>query len=72
MIHLKQFFSCKKVCLCLSRGTNRRTGPIFPPIKRRYIVSPKRHKQTVWSTALGLHLDSIKEEDCNEPGIRDR
>ena len=60
------------MCCRIPRRRRRRTAPIFPPVKRRYIISPKRPKQTIWSTALGLHLDSIEEENYSESEIRDR
>ena len=45
----------------LKRGNSRTY-----PLKERLAVQPRPTSNTVWSTALGLHLDSINEEEEQE------
>ena len=41
------------------------------PIRKKSSVYPRHSTHTVWSTALGLHMDSIAEEEQEKLDISD-
>ena len=41
------------------------------PMRKKSAVHPKHSAHTVWSTALGLHIDNIAEEEQDNASISD-